>query len=38
MSKRAIGILVLVIVVSAALWLGGRVIWNVLLAMHGRGH
>jgi hypothetical protein len=36
MNKRSIIVIVAVVVVSAAMWLGGHSLWNVILAMHGR--
>jgi len=36
MNKRSIVAAVTVVVVAAALWLGGQALWNVLLVMHGR--
>jgi hypothetical protein len=36
MNKRSIVAAVTVVVVAAALWLGGQALWNVVLAMHGR--
>jgi hypothetical protein len=34
MRKRSIGIVVMV--VAAALWLGGHALWSAILAMHSR--
>jgi hypothetical protein len=36
MSKRSIAVIVAVIAVTAALWLGGNALWHALLVMHGR--
>jgi hypothetical protein len=36
MKKRSIAVLVTVVAVAAALWFGGRMLWNIVLAMHGR--
>lgn len=35
-SKRSISVIITVILVAVVVWLGGRVLWNALLAMHGR--
>lgn len=36
MNKRSIVATVTVLVVAALIWLGGRVLWNAILAMHGQ--
>jgi hypothetical protein len=36
MSRRAIAVIVAVIAVAAALWIGGKALWHELLVMHGR--
>ena len=35
MSKRSIVVIVAVGVVVAVLWIGGHLLWDTLLAMHG---
>lgn len=34
MNKRRIVVLVVVIALAAGLWLGGRALWDALVAMH----
>ena len=36
MKRRSVVRVVTVVVVAVALWLGGRVLWGILLTMHGR--
>jgi hypothetical protein len=36
MKKRSIAALVTVAAVAAAMWFGGRILWNIVLALHGR--
>jgi hypothetical protein len=35
-NKRSILVIAGVVVVSAAVWLGGHALWNVIVAMHHR--
>lgn len=37
MKKRSILMIAAVVVVAVVFWLGGQALWNMLLAMHGRG-
>jgi hypothetical protein len=37
MSRRSIAVIVAVIAVATALWIGGNALWHALLVMHGRG-
>jgi len=35
MQKRSLVRLVVVLVVAAGVWFGGRMLWGMVLAMHG---
>jgi len=36
MKKRSLVSVGVVLVVAVALWVGGRMLWGMVLAMHGR--
>jgi uncharacterized membrane protein len=38
MSKRAVVVIMSVVVVAALLWIGGRSLMDAIIAMHGRPH
>ena len=37
MNKRAVRIVVIVVVVAAVVWLGGQALWHAIEVMHGAG-